>query len=484
MLHASFTLTTLITLTTLLGLTVSASAADHPSAEQVLARIERAYGGPRLRRLRSLRILSDRRLAWAGQGQTSAFVEFAVDRQHKYFDLKRQYGSVERWIHQTGNVYHHRYIVDARGATTVDHAAMTYRRDAKGTYFGSFAGDYRASDLMLAFHLVTKAQKVDHRGAQVYDGRVHDVVAVEVAPKTPRLEVFVSRDDGLIRRIRMQRQIGVVNIVFASYAKRRGVRYAQESRAFLGNILVEYEQSLSVTANVPISRHLKVEGKLRPEPARVDTHQMTVDMLAPGVFHVGQDDYSLFAQTDDGYIVVNTYPGLKARFEALVAHTQDARPLAHAIVTHHHQDHLDGIQEAVELGAKLHVTRETEAVLARDKKRPPSLRVLRDQDAVGPFTVYVRPTGHAVENAFVYHSKGKLLFQDDHYHGLLQEGPTWAQPTAVTLHAIIKQLGISVSRLLSGHARKAERWSDFETAVKRTRPGNLCPSGRKICRDQ
>ena len=476
-----------VLLTSLLSLgAASAPDRSHHDATSVRTNLERAYGGPQLRRLRSLRVFSDRRLAWPGQGQTAAFVEFATDRQHKYFDLRRKHGSVERWIHQTGNVYHNRYVVDARGATTIDYTAMTYRRHDKGTFFGSFAGDYRMCDLLLAFHLVVEAQDIEYKGEQFYEGRLHDVVTLSVAPDTPQLEVFVSRSDGLIRRLRMQRELGVVNILFASHVRHQGVRYSRESRAYVGSTLVEYEHDLSLAINMPVARRLKIESNLRPAAASVDTSQMTVEMLVPGVYHVGRDDYSMFARTNDGYIAVNTAAGLKARYKALIRHTTDHRPLAHAIVTHHHQDHMSGIQDAIDLGAKLHVTQETERAIRTRPESPksPAVRVLRDGDTIGPLRVYVRPTAHAVENAFVHHPDGSLLFQDDHYHGLLVDGPTWAQPTAVALHAIIGQLGIKVDRLLSGHARKAERWPDFEAAIRRTRPRNLCPARRRICRDK
>ena len=40
-----------------------------------------------------------------------------------------------------------------------------------------------------------------------------------------------------------------------------------------------------------------------------------------------------------------------------------------------------------------------------------------------------------------------------------------------------------VRYLLSGHARKAEEWAVFETAVRAADP-DPCPSGRTICADK
>ncbi|MEL7371581.1 MAG: MBL fold metallo-hydrolase [Myxococcota bacterium] len=472
---------------------VASAAVSEPSPEvvkDVIATAKQAYGGTKLERLRSVSIYSDRRLAWAGQGQTAAFVEFAVDKMIKHFDLKRRHGSVERWIRQTGNVYHNRYVVNAGGGMTLDYMEGTKTTTDNATYWASFAPDYRVSDLLLAHYLATQAPKVTSVGSAYYDGREHHVVSFRISPQSPVLNVYVAKDDGLIRRVSMQRSFGPVTIIFASHSQTQGLRYARENRAFLGDTLVEYEYGLVLRANRKLGPQFRVSSRLKAPPERVDMSNMTVDALAPKVYMVGQSDYSMFVEHGDRYIAVNSYPGLKARYEALVAHTKRDFPLADVVVTHHHSDHMDGISEAAELGATLHVTEQTMQVLKKSATSTTapihkigSIRILTDGDALGPLSLYVRPTPHAVENVFAYHADQHILYQDDHYHGQNKTRFSRVQPTAYALHEVIGRLGLKVDFLLSGHARKAERWSDFEKALAQMKRDPVCPSRRRICRD-
>lgn len=468
----------------LLMAALGTSAPEGGEEVGVLARLEEAYGGARLRRLRSVRIESDRRLAWPGQGQSAEFVEYATDRMIKYFDLRRRRGSVERWTHQNGNVYHHRYIVDGDGEVTADYSEMTFTRNEEGSFSGSFSPDYRGSDLLLAHALVRDGPEPVYAGKRFYDGRKHDLLSFRVAPETPLLTAYVG-SDGLIRRVAMTREMGEVNILFAKHDRRKGVAFATETRTYLDGVLVEYSAELTTDPNPRRGEPLAISSRLRPARTLVDTSSMTVDRLGSGLFHVGQEDYSLFVEHEGAYFVVNTSAGLKARYEALVAYTQRPWPLTKAIATHHHRDHMDGIDDAIALGATLYLTSTTKKVLMRkydEKAAPPDIVELRDGQLLGPLTIYVRPTSHAVENAFVFHRPEKVLFQDDHYHGRFSTGPSWAQPTAVMLHALIGTLGLDVEALLSGHARKTEPRRLFEAAVRRSRPQNRCPSGRRICR--
>jgi flavorubredoxin len=147
---------------------------------------------------------------------------------------------------------------------------------------------------------------------------------------------------------------------------------------------------------------------------------------------------------------------------------------------------MEGVSEAHELGARLLVTPETQTVLESDDRFSDTdfnIEIVKDGDKLGPLTLYVKPTSHAAENIFVYHEAAKLLFQDDHYHGMFVEGPTWVQPTAFELFHLINDMALDVEKVMSGHARKAESWAVFEEGVLNTFANSYCASGRKICED-
>ncbi|MDJ0643822.1 MAG: MBL fold metallo-hydrolase [Erythrobacter sp.] len=464
------------------ALPASAQTLDARVAETI-ERLTLAYGGDALTSLSSVSIVSNRRLAWPGQGQTAGFVEFERDRLRKHFDLVREHGSVERWTYQNGNAYHNRYVVDQDGATALDYFDMTATPSERGGFWQWFNVDFRSSDALLAYRLATASLDIEYLGTAHYRGHLQDRIAFEVSTGTQRAIAYVSRRDGLIRRLTMEREIGEVNLLFSMHRRVDGVSYASEVHIYVGDTLTEYDQGLTFTPNRDVGPDIAIEDGFAPPAATVEQSEMTVDAIGGGAFMVGREDYGLFVLDDDGVIAVNAYAGLKDRYEALKEHLGREMPLRSVVVTHHHSDHMDAVGEAIELGATLHLTRQAHAVLEAERKNMDtvSIDVFATDDAVGPLSIHVRGTSHASENAFIYHAASKALFQDDHYHGLVAVGPTRVQPSAMEMYRIIEGLGLDVEFVLSGHARKAETWDAFAAATQGSGAGDPCPSRREIC---
>ncbi|MEO1172552.1 MAG: MBL fold metallo-hydrolase, partial [Myxococcota bacterium] len=365
----------------------------------------------------------------------------------------------------------------------VDYALMTVSDVPKQTYASAFAGDFRFSDLLLAHHVVTHADAVSGAKPVTYLGRRHHRLAVRMAAEEKPFDVYVDAETGLLTRVEIQRPFGLVNVIFSRHARSDGVRYAKENRSFLGDRLVEYDTDCTVTVNQDIGAAIRVEESLRPAPEMVDTSTMTVDRLGPDLYLVGRDDYSLFVEHAGRFIAVSTYAGFGARVDALGAELGRDIELSDVIVTQHHDDQLAGVEEAVKRGASLWVTGEARKVLAATSRAEgAAVRVLAEEQSIGPLTVFVRATGHAQESAFVFHERRGVLFQDL-YHALYRNRANWAQPTAIAMHRMLVEWSWPVRVLVSGHGRKAEAWSAFEAAVERSAPRPMCPSQREICQE-
>jgi len=465
----------------------SCAVADDVETDDVSIVIERiadAYGGDKLVNLRSLYIETDRRLAWPGQGQTADFVEFITDKATKHLDLNARLGSSETWVHQNGNVYHSRSVLSETGLRVIDYNQRTYTGPDEAAFFDVFGGSYRTLDTLLAHFIVVDAKDIKLADSEFYRGDRHDIVQIRLSNSGPLLSVFVSQKDGLIRRLRMGRETGDVNFIFASHKQKDGLTYASENRAFLGDTIVEYQSSIGIAANIDVTSTLDLEANLQADPARVDLSSMTVDELHADTYLVGQNDYSLFVEHDGGLIGISAYAGLKERHDALVEHLEDPLPLTHLIVTNHHGDQLQGVFDANELGATLLVTTETHKALSAPEYENLSLRIIQDGEELGPLTLINEPTSYATENAFVLHRDSGILFQDGHYHGLLSHEATWIQPTAIELFSIVKSMDLNVSALVSGHARKVETWTLFEDAISKQDAGEKCLSQRTICANE
>ncbi|MEL7313244.1 MAG: MBL fold metallo-hydrolase, partial [Pseudomonadota bacterium] len=248
---------------------------------------------------------------------------------------------------------------------------------------------------------------------------------------------------------------------------------------------VEYADEIHMRFNSVDANNISVEADLQAPAPMVDQSEMTADALGNGVYQVGQEDYSLFALHDDGWMVVNGFAGLPDRLAAANAETGSERQMSHVVLTHHHSEHIDGLDEAIALGATIVISPETEKYLESEREDFDSLDTLivGDGDRLGPLRFILGSTSHASDILFVYAEPSKTLFQDGHYHALLEQGPSRIQPSAVEMHAIVSASGLDVDWLVSGHAKNAERWETFEQGIAEQDPLNKCPSGRAICSD-
>lgn len=450
-----------------------------------IERLRAAYGSHRLEELASVSIESDRRVAWPGQGQTSSFVEFATERIETYLDLHNGRGSHESWVAQNGNIYHQRLILVDQKTISIDYGQMSFREAPPDELIATFGSAFRSSDLLLAYWLRGADVKQLQHTRQFYAGQHNDILTFSMTEEGPAVSAYVSCGSGLIHRVRMDREFGEVNLIFTGHRQTMGIRHATEVHGYIDDRLIEFERGIRVTPNASAGGRLHADVNLTPDPVRVDQSGMTVQLLAPDVYLVGEEDYSLFVAHDDGFIAVNPYAGLNDRFDALRESLGVSNPLTDVIATHHHSDHLADVSVAYTDGRRLWLTPQT-LVWLRKNQLPPAdadIRVLGRDTVLGPLTIYLRGTPHASENALVLHRQSGVLFQDDHYHGLLVDQPTWVQPSAVALKSLIDELEISVSMLASGHAKKAETWTAFERAALDPQAGVACRSGRPICAD-
>jgi hypothetical protein len=123
-------------------------------------------------------------------------------------------------------------------------------------------------------------------------------------------------------------------------------------------------------------------------------------------------------------------------------------------------------------------------LIADDAHKSAKLQTLRLKDSIGPVGIHIVATSHAAEYAVIYIPDGKVLYQDDHYNSDLVTGPSQVNQSGIVFQNRVNELGLDVDIILSGHSRKAEKWTDFERAAAEETLGKICPRDREICRDQ
>lgn len=464
---------------------VSATAVSSTESS-IKEKVRMAYGGAKLSSLKTVRIRSERGLAWPGQGQTADFVEFASDRFEIKLDLKANEGSVERYTNQNGNVYSGRETTVPEGIAIINYFTNTYFIEKDDVFTDYFDWVFRSTDLLLAYSFVNDPHDVLVLTPQMYQGIVYERVSFKTLPDAPSGTIYIDQKTGLIARYFMQRPYGTANTLFSAYKHDDDIPYASQTMSFRNDKLVRYELNVDVEVNLVKASTFSIESTLSPQPEQVDTSKMSVDEIAEKVFHVGQlGAYSTFVDAGDYIIGFNAYEGLSERFAAFQDIQESKKPLKFMILSHHHSDHLVGVPDAIALGATIVSTPMTLKVLQSDKTLD-SGKFLRLglKTTLGPINIHVIETNHVVEMAIGYMPDQKVLYQDDHFAGDNKDSVSRINQSDLVLQDNVKALGLEINWLLSGHSRKAETWSAFKAAAAETFLGDICPNDRRICQQE
>ncbi|MCB2113556.1 MAG: hypothetical protein R3C42_07925 [Parvularculaceae bacterium] len=470
------------------ALAFGADALAGEAEDALIAKVVSAYGGDRLRNMKSIRINDVYKNAFPGQGYTSGYVEFTPLSQDARIDLAGERGSVEGWSANWNFDTHTRQLSAGEEIVTVNYRDGTYQHATAPDFFSAFGIVYRVSDTLLAYQLAKSAQTAKAAGEENYLGRPHKLITFEM-PQSPPLTLHVDAESGVISKMTRETAFGALTYLFSDHKTVGGVGYASSFEFFIGKDPNIITTSRNISVNTVRSNVFSVDRGIVEEPARVSQSEMTVDEIAEGVHLAGVGGagaaaYTAFIDAGDHVIAVGGYAGLKARYDAYKDAVGHSKPIRYQIVTHHHTDHLGGMADALALGATfVSPANAVENVSVAAGETPPADRliVLDGEMTLGPVKIYDIATSHAESYALVYAPGAKVAFQADHYTGNYEgDTPTSAGVGAVTLKKAIDDLGLDVDILLSAHGRKAVPWAEFETAVENY-DASPCPSGRAIC---
>jgi len=460
---------------------IPASASD--MEHKVVAKVIEAYGGKKFENLKSIKISNDLRYAWLGQGQTPNMVELEPMRKIYEIDLINQLGSEEAWGGYGS--YAEEVIFDGEKQLTVNYNDKTYSEDTEADFYGHFGGEIRVSDTLLAYELMKQRNKASLKGEQTYNGTPHYVLEFDMPGTSVDPQLWIDKNTGLISK--MMRDIPdtyLLTYLFGDHKKSSGISYSDDFSLYVDDTIVEYAKSHKIEINRVKPSAFRVEKGISPEAESVDTSAMSIDEIAPGLYHVGEGyRYNAFLDGGDHWIGIGGYGGLKDRFDAFVE-DKGTKPLRYVLLNHHHLDHVEGAKDALDLGAIL-VMPETAVNNATKVAGAPipdnKMQILMsDTTSVGGVDIHMIKTSHVQTYALPYVQRAKTVFQGDLYGNNLKSRAGTVNHAGMSMKSEIERLGLEVDTLLSAHHRKAEKWSDFEAMAAKHIAGT-CPTGRKIC---
>ena len=203
------------------------------------------------------------------------------------------------------------------------------------------------------------------------------------------------------------------------------------------------------------------------------SREVTFLEVGEGVFQVlGSSHHNLVIVGQDGLAVVDAplYDRRsRAVLDALAARWPD-KPVTDLVLTHHHNDHVGGLQPYVAAGARLVVPARSapffDGVVRRTLGVEPEILPVAEKATLPGFgpavSLHAVPNSHANDMLVVHLPSQRLLFNSDLFSpGREAQHPLWA----AELLFGIRHHGLDVAKIVGGHGHGAEPLAALEELV-------------------
>jgi len=470
-------------------LSISGISIAGEKEDQLIAKLTQAYGGDALVNLKSYTIVDHYLTPTTGQSHSPSLMEVSSSKQVLSVDIANSRATYDTWSEGRSGAFQGATISDGEKAYTINYQAQTYGEAANVDPHVFAGGSMRTSDTVLVYELNQVKDTALLKDDVHFMNRPHHVLTMPF-PSSPDLNLYIDAETYLISKmVRENPNLGDLSYVFSGHIKINEITSATAINFFVGGqpSLISTRHSLTFNQGVK-PKDVALPGNLNAEGERIDASEMVVNKLSDRLYHIGQNGgFSLFADTPLGIVAAGGYPGLTARLGSFQKESDSFKPLSHQVVTHHHSDHIGGLGEAVELGAKL-VTVEDNVKTIMDSMNPaPSSDAFYKSgsrttlgDGRNRVEVYEVSTSHAESFLVMYAPSEKTVFIADHYGSPFAKGLPTASSTSVDMYNELKKLKIDIDKIATAHNARIFTMKELRDSTAAFQP-TVCSANRPVC---
>lgn len=474
------------------GLGVSANAADTQTDDKVAKLIDSvvsAYGGDALINLKNFKAHQYYITHGTGQSWSPTLENVGRLNQLAIHDIAGGRLYREGWFDGRGGIGSNGTLVNGDVAWDFNLQTGRYSDPVSVDPYVVVGPTMRTSDTLLALELHKSRAAAVFAGDVDFMSRPHKRLTIPF-PQSPDLTLYIDADSYLISRMtRENPQLGLLDYVFQGHQSTGGITHAVKSDFFVAGHPNLIALRWNIEFNVALDEsQFELPDDMRKESERVDTSEMMANRLAGNVYHVGQGaGFSLFVDTAQGIVATGGYPGLSQRLERFRSETGSHRQLAYQVVTHHHQDHLGGLGEALDLGARLVTVAGTIDTIRESLSSNPGAgqflsvtQRLTLGSGADQVEIYRISTVHAKDYLLVFAPASRTLFTADHFGTPFEKGTPVATRNTVSLHRALEELDLNFNKIVTAHGGRVFSRSDFEKSVDEFEDRG-CLNGRPLC---
>lgn len=367
---------------------------------------------------------------------------------------------------------HSSTVINGEDSAQINYRAGTAATITEPDFDAATAAFTRVTPALLVRALKNRSANAYYLGEATLDGTEYNVLGFSMTVG-PAITLYFDKESHLLRRSeRVFAGAGVVEYEFDDYALEKGIPFNRAFRLFLeGDPNLERE-ILSVRVNEPIDKLLDIDSRLERVAAQ-ESDSLKRQEISEGVWLIGGNGtYAMFVDMGDYVFAAGATNGIAERIR-LLREVVERKPVRFAMLTHHHFDHVMGVQDYVREGATLIASAAHSEVARRAATDPASVEIVEVGDSYElPGSVRevqiidVGPTAHTEHLLVAYLPDEKILFEGDHF-AMPQTGPV---PPAVsstrTFAEALADAGIDVQYFLSEHSSRVGRPADLQRALE------------------
>ncbi len=464
-------------------------------AQRIIDKAVTAYGGEKLLQLKNI-MLQDKLMHFSkwqsGHGLQGEMISYLSEQQialkidfvHQRKAFKRATLPIVGGHSSDSPEAIHRLFSQGKGYS-IDHVLMQYTPSERISFENVDLGLSQQLDTLIVRNLHKDKQSSEWTDIAYIQGQAHDVISVHKGTKHEYV-LYLNQQTGYLSRVFKTRNGQRVSYDFMDHQNSQGVVWAK--RLFVGTEQGPLYHTDARTVKVNKLEHLSFnvpEGyRQRPKVSPVDVSTRTLRELGSGVYYVGKEwSYTLFVDVGEYVVSAGAWQmdadskDWLSNVELFRQLTKNDKPIKQHLVTHHHTDHMMGLDDIVRQGSQLLVhTNDVTAVQAhlQHQLSAEQTKAITSYESLagGKIQIYDVANSHANHNLVMYLPEHNLLFTEDMFGSSLQTGfdspSRW--PNSDTYHRLaelmkkVDEFGLEVSLFVSSHHARVLSLSEVKQA--------------------